>query len=394
MQLSIIIVNYNVRNFIDLCLLSVKEAITNIQAEVFVVDNNSSDDSVEYLKEHHNWIQLIENKDNPGFSKANNQAIKKAKGKYILLLNPDTIVEENTFEDCINFMDKTPNAGGLGVKMIGADGSFQPESKRGIPTPMVSFYKMSGLAKLFPNSKCFAHYNLSYLSENEINEIEILSGAFMFLRKSVLDKIGLLDERFFMYGEDIDLSYRIIKAGFDNYYFPKTKILHFKGESTKKQNTKYIYIFYNAMILFAEKHFSSKKTKIFIWFIQLAVYLRIAISIFIMFCTKFFTKRSKSFSYTNENILIIANFNTIPKIEFTLKKEFKHNNIFSIEINNTNELNYSVKVKEFVKNNKITYVVFSHLISKKILLELINLLSNKYVHFNIINTDNNILIIK
>ena len=240
MQLSVIIVNYNVRYFLEQCLKSVTKAIENIDAEVFVVDNNSSDNSMQMVKEKFPNVKCIENKENVGFSKANNQAILQSKGKYVLLLNPDTIVEEDTFEKCIAFMDKTPEAGGLGVKMIDGHGKFLPESKRGLPTPAAAFYKIFGLSTIFPHSKKFSKYHLGYLPEDEINEIEILSGAYMLLRKSVLDEVGLLDETFFMYGEDIDLSYRIIKGGYKNYYFPETKIIHYKGESTKKSSVNYV----------------------------------------------------------------------------------------------------------------------------------------------------------
>lgn len=235
MELSIIIVNYNVKYFLEQCLHSVLQASMNIDPEIFVVDNNSVDGSSQLIRKKFPEIHFIENKENVGFSRANNQAIRKAKGKYILLLNPDTIVEEDTFSKIIEFMDNHADAGGLGVKMIDGKGTFLPESKRGLPTPEVAFYKMFGISKLFPNSKKFGKYHLSYLKENEIHEVDVLAGAFMLLRKETLDKIGLLDETFFMYGEDIDLSYRITLGGYKNYYFPETTIIHYKGESTKKR---------------------------------------------------------------------------------------------------------------------------------------------------------------
>ena len=282
MKLSVIIVNYNVRYFLEQCLTSVLRATANIDAEVFVVDNESKDDSVEMVKNLFPQVKVIANKKNVGFSKANNQAIAIAKGEYVLLLNPDTVVEEDTFEKCIAFMDKHPEAGGLGVKMIDGNGVFLPESKRGLPTPSVSFYKIFGLSSLFPKSKVFSKYHLGYLNNNETNEIEILSGAFMWMRKSVLDKIGYLDESFFMYGEDIDLSYRIILAGYKNYYFPEAKIIHYKGESTKKGSINYVYVFYNAMIIFSKKHFA-KKAKAFSFFINIAIYLRAILAIVVRF---------------------------------------------------------------------------------------------------------------
>ena len=258
MKLSVVIVNYNVKYFLEQCLHSVFKAGQGIAMEVFVVDNNSVDGSVQMIKEKFSQVILIENKDNKGFAKANNQAIDRSTSEYVLLLNPDTVVEENTFRQIIDFMDTHPDAGGLGVKMVDGKGHFLPESKRGLPTPAVAFYKIFGFSSLFPKSKTFGRYHLGFLDKNEIHEVEILSGAFMLLRKSVLDKIGLLDESFFMYGEDIDLSYRIIKAGYKNYYFPKTRIIHYKGESTKKSSVNYVFVFYNAMIIFARKHFSQK----------------------------------------------------------------------------------------------------------------------------------------
>ncbi len=282
MKLSVIIVNYNVRHFLEQCLMSVFKAIPNIAAEVFVVDNDSSDDSLEMVRMNFPEVKIIHNSKNVGFSKANNQAIKQSKGEYVLLLNPDTVVEEDTFENCIRFMDAHLDGGGLGVKMIDGNGIFLPESKRGLPTPAASFYKIFGLSKLFPKSKTFAKYHLGYLKENETNQIEVLSGAFMWMRKSVLDEVGYLDETFFMYGEDIDLSYRITLAGYKNYYLPSVKIIHYKGESTKKGNINYVFIFYNAMIIFSKKHFA-KKAKAFSFFINIAIYLRAFLAILFRF---------------------------------------------------------------------------------------------------------------
>lgn len=274
MKLSIIIVNYNVQHFLEQALLSARKAAANLDAEIFVVDNNSVDDSVGMVREKFPGVKLIANKDNPGFSKANNQAIHLSKGEYVLLLNPDTVVEEDTFEKCIAFMDAHPQAGGLGVKMIDGSGKFLPESKRGFPSPWVAFAKTFGLSRLFPKSKTFNHYHLGYLDKEENHEIEVLAGAFMMLRRSVLDEVGLLDETFFMYGEDIDLSYRIIQAGYKNYYFSDTTIIHYKGESTKKGSLNYVKVFYNAMIIFARKHFKGQRAKGFIAMLQFAIYLR------------------------------------------------------------------------------------------------------------------------
>ncbi len=283
MKLSVIIVNYNVQHFLEQCLHSVRKASKNVSTEIFVVDNNSVDGSIPMLKSKFSEVQLIENKKNTGFSFANNQAIKIAKGEYILLLNPDTVVEEDTFEKIVAFMDSQPDAGGLGVKMLDGKAKFLPESKRGLPTPMVAFYKMIGLSKIFPKSKTFGRYHLGFLDEDKIHEVEILSGAFMLLRKTVLDKVGLLDEAFFMYGEDIDLSYRIILGGYKNYYFPETRIIHYKGESTKKSSINYVFVFYKAMVLFAQKHFSQNNAQLFSVLINIAIYLRAGAALTIRF---------------------------------------------------------------------------------------------------------------
>ncbi|MCL2289477.1 MAG: glycosyltransferase family 2 protein [Bacteroidetes bacterium] len=279
MQLSIVIVNYNVKHFLMQCLQSVQKAIAGMEAEVFVVDNASSDDSVEMLQEKFPWVNLIANTENVGFSCANNQAIKLAKGEFILLLNPDTLVEEDTFVKCIDFMKQTPDAGALGVKMINGNGEFLPESKRALPIPSVAFYKIFGLSKLFPRSKKFGSYHLTYLDNDKTQSVEVLSGAFMFIRKKVLDEIGLLDETFFMYGEDIDLSYRIIKAGYKNYYLPDPRIIHYKGESTKKGSINYVVVFYKAMQIFAKKHFTNKKSFLLTWILNLAIWFRASLAI-------------------------------------------------------------------------------------------------------------------
>lgn len=285
-DLSIVIVNYNVQRFLEQCLESVQKAIRNLRVEIFVVDNNSMDGSLAMLREKFPEVICIANKENTGFSKANNQAIREAKGRYVLLLNPDTVVEADTFDLCVGFMDAKPEAGALGVKMLDGKGHFLPESKRGLPTPEVSFYKISGLSKVFPYSKRIGKYHLSYLDKDEIHEVDVLSGAFMLLRSSVLDKIGLLDESFFMYGEDIDLSYRVVLGGYKNYYFPKARIIHYKGESTKKGSLNYVIVFYKAMQIFAEKHFSKKNAKIFSFFINIAIWLRAFLSILQTFLSK------------------------------------------------------------------------------------------------------------
>ncbi|MBL7811323.1 MAG: glycosyltransferase [Bacteroidetes bacterium] len=272
--LSVVIVNYNVKPFLEQALISVQKAIQGLDTEVWVVDNNSVDGSVDMVRDKFPWVKCIANKENTGFSRANNQAIRESRSKYVLLLNPDTVLQEDTLHKCVNFMDEHPDCGGLGVRMIDGKGKFLPESKRGLPTPAVAFYKMTGLSAIFPKSRLFGQYHLKFLPEHETHVVDVLSGAYMMLRSECLEKTGLLDEDFFMYGEDIDLSYRITKAGYRNYYFPDTTIIHYKGESTKKRSANYVKVFYNAMVLFARKHYSGKTAGRLNTFIQAAIYLR------------------------------------------------------------------------------------------------------------------------
>ncbi len=260
MKLSIIIVNYNVKYFLQQCLNSILDSNIAFTFEIIIIDNNSTDGSIEYLKNKFKQtnIHFLENKTNPGFSKANNQGIRFAGGEYILLLNPDTVVGENVLSNVCHFIDDNPTSGAIGVKMINGAGQFLPESKRGFPSPWASFCKMFGLASIFPKSPLFGAYNLLYLDEDKIHQVPILAGAFMMIRKKALDKAGVLDEAFFMYGEDIDLSYRIEKAGYKNYYLPE-RIIHYKGESTNKGNIKYMDAFYGAMRIFYKKYYPHHK---------------------------------------------------------------------------------------------------------------------------------------
>lgn len=253
-MLSVIIVNYNVKFYLEQCLESVRRASRGLQVEVLVVDNLSTDGSVEYLSKRFPEVTFISNRENVGFARANNQAIRQSRGQYVLLLNPDAIVGEDTLSRCVEFMEAHPEAGGVGVHMLNSNGTFAPESRRGLPTPFVAFCKMTGLGKLFPKSRLFGRYYMGYLDVNETNEIEVMSGAYMMLRREALDKVGLLDEDFFMYGEDIDLSYRVLKGGYKNYYVP-VRMLHYKGESTVKSSYRYAYVFYQAMRLFFRKHY-------------------------------------------------------------------------------------------------------------------------------------------
>jgi group 2 glycosyl transferase len=253
-KLTVVIVNYNVKHYVEQCLHSLRKALAGVDAEVYVVDNHSHDGSVEYLQERFPEVNIIASMYNNGFAYANNVAIRQSQSEYVLLLNPDTFVAENTIQTMLRFMDEHPQAGGAGVQMLGADGQKAMESRRGLPSPMVSFYKMSGLCARFPLSKRFGKYYLSYLPWDAPARIEVISGACLMVRREVLDKTGLLDEDYFMYGEDIDLSYRILKAGYENWYLP-CQILHYKGESTHKSSFRYVHVFYQAMLIFFRKHY-------------------------------------------------------------------------------------------------------------------------------------------
>lgn len=275
-RVSIIIVSYNVRYYLEQCLRSVARASAGLDVETIVVDNDSSDGSVEYLEPLFPTIKFIRAGGNLGFSKANNIGFGQSSGNYVLFLNPDTVISENVLADCIRFMDNHKEAGAAGVRMLNRDGSFARESKRGVPTPFVSFCKMSGLCRLFPKSRIFGRYYLGHLDPDEANRIEIISGAFMFVRREALEAVGGFDEDFFMYGEDIDLSYRILKQGYENWYIPVT-ILHYKGESTNKTTYRYAKVFYNAMLIFFNKHFR-KYSILFSLFVKAVISVQTVLS--------------------------------------------------------------------------------------------------------------------
>ncbi len=280
-DIGIVIVNYNVRHFLMQCLHSIRKAKNpELSIEIWVVDNASTDGAAEILATEFPEVNLIVNQENVGFSKANNQAIRALNSKYTLLLNPDTLIQEDTLIKCFQYMETHMDAGALGVRMIDGKGNFLPESKRKIPDLWNSFCKLTFLSKVFPTSRWFSGYNLGYLPEHENSEIEVLCGAFMFMRSDVLSKTGLLDEQFFMYGEDIDLSFRILKAGYKIIYFPETSIIHFKGESTQKNSLKYVKTFYGAMILYVKKHYPGTKSWIFTQIILMLIQLRALASMF------------------------------------------------------------------------------------------------------------------
>ena len=276
MELSVIIVNYNVKYFLEQCLCSVQKAITRsgIDAEVIVIDNHSHDDSLGYLMPVFHCVKFIANNENVGFTKACNQGYKLSSGNYVLFLNPDTIVPEDCFSKCLSFFETHESAGAVGVKMLDGHGRFLKESKRAFPSPSTSLFKLFGFARLFPKSKIFSTYHLGYLDENADHEVDVLAGAFLMVRRQLLEKLNGFDETFFMYGEDVDLSYRIQKIGYKNYYLAESPILHFKGESTKKGSLNYVRMFYSAMSIFVGKHYGGSRASLFIFFIHVAIWLR------------------------------------------------------------------------------------------------------------------------
>lgn len=279
-DLSIIIVNYNVKEFLQNLLDSIEKATKNLDTEIIVVDNNSNDGSAEVIRSRYPHVNFIESKVNLGFGKANNLALEISTGKYINLINPDTIVREDTYHSLINFLENTPDAGMAGCKVLNPDGTFQLPCRRSFPGPWTSFTKVTGLSSLFPKSKLFAKYNLTYLDENETYEVDAISGAFMFFRREVFDKIGGFDPIFFMYGEDLDLCFRTQKAGFKVYYFHKTEIIHYKGESTKRSSMDETKVFYDAMHLFVKKHFSASAIISFV--LRFAISLRQAVAFILL----------------------------------------------------------------------------------------------------------------
>lgn len=274
MELSVIIINYNVKYFLEQCLCSVQKAIEGVDAEVIIIDNNSTDGSVEYLQSQFQNFQWLSNKENVGFGRACNQGFKLSTGNYILFLNPDTIISEDCLKKCISFLESKPDAGALGIKMLDGKGKFLKESKRAFPSPATSLFKLLGFSKLFPHSKVFSRYHLGHLDENKNHEVEVLAGAFIMIKRKVFEQIGGFDEIFFMYGEDVDLSYRIQKAGYKNFYFAESSIIHFKGESSRKGSLNYIKMFYAAMSIFVKKHYPAGKAGFFNFLLHVGIWTR------------------------------------------------------------------------------------------------------------------------
>ncbi len=286
MKLTVVIVSYNVRYYLEQCIVSVQRAAKGIEHEIYVVDNDSSDDTVAYLRQHFgDTITIIESTQNLGFSRANNLAIRQTQSDYVLLLNPDTFIAEDCISKVLDFMDAHPLAGGVGVRMYNHDGTLAPESRRGLPTPWVSLLKMLGFSK---------RYYLSHLSWEEPGRIDVISGAFCLLRREAIDKVGSLDEDFFMYGEDIDLSYRLLKGGYENWYVPAS-IVHYKGESTVKSTYRYVHVFYQAMLIFFRKHYGHLS-----FFITLPIKIAIYFRAFIALLQMLYDRMRTSLGFTEK----------------------------------------------------------------------------------------------
>ena len=356
MQLSVIILNYNVSHFLELCVLSVQNAIQNIDAEIIVVDNNSSDASCQMMKRRFPKVSLIENKENTGFPKGNNIGVTQAKGEYICILNPDTVVAEDTFEKIASFLTITKNVGIVGCKLIDGTGTFLPESKRGIPTPWVAFTKIFGLYKLFPKSKSFNQYYAQHLHENETGKVDILVGAFMIMQRKLYNEIGGFDENCFMYADDIDLSYRVLLKGKSNYYFHETSVIHYKGESTVKDAT-YMKHFREFMNFFYQKHFKRS-----LFFNQMARF-----GAFYFSFVKFFQGKSKPKLKPTQYLLISNNENLRKQLEIQLKKpvklqdiaqSFSHNQPTEI-IFDQNNMDFKTIIHAFetLKSKNVTFKI-------------------------------------
>lgn len=372
MQLSVIILNYNVRYFLEQCVLSVQKATQNFNAEIIVVDNNSPDDSCQMIKERFPEVILIENKENAGFPKGNNIGVKIASGKYICILNPDTVVAEDTFEKVLAFAEKQQNLGIVGCKLIDGTGNFLPESKRGIPTPFVAFTKIFSLYKIFPSINSFGKYYASHLTENQTGKVEILVGAFMLMKKGTYEEVGGFDEDCFMYSDDIDLSYMVLKTGKQNYYFHETTVIHYKGESTVKDGT-YMKRFQEAMNFFYKKHF---KTSFFF-----SLFMKIGI-IFFSFIKMFQGKKiAKS---APEKFIFLSNDSVLKeKLQKTLKKNIEFHNL---------ENQKAVFSQTFSSKSAIELILDQNQLSFKECISILETQKSKNTTFKMLPSDSNFII--
>ena len=367
MDISVVIVNYNVQYFLEQCILSVQAASKNNTTEIIVVDNNSTDESCKLLIEKYPNVVLIQNKENVGFSKANNQGVKIAKGDYVLILNPDTIIAEDTLDKIYNYAKTKQNLGVLGVKLIDGSGKFAPESKRGIPTQNASFNKLFGIS-----SKRTGKYYATHLEENESGIIKVASGAFMFIKRTVFNEVKGFNEAYFMYGEDIDLSMKLLNNGYQNYYFADTQIIHFKGESTTK-DVKYLDYFHEAMRIFYKKHFKLN--------IVYDFFMRIGIEFwYLLKYLKF--RKDKVISKPIFNLLYLGSDELI--VNYLDKKYLLIKEVL---------IDDYVKIRQLLKNNKIDTIVFDNAtISNKKIIEHFEVLKNEKVAFKIHPKNTNFII--
>lgn len=364
MQLSVIILNYNVRYFLEQCVLSVQEAITTLNAEIIVVDNNSTDDSCLMMQKRFPSVKMIQNNENFGFPKGNNIGVSEAKGKYICILNPDTVVAEDTFTKILAFAEEQKNPGIIGCKLIDGTGKFLPESKRGIPTPWVAFTKVFGMYKVFPKWKLFNQYYAQHINQDKTGKVEILVGAFMFMERDLYLELGGFDEKCFMYADDIDLSYRVLQKQKSNYYFHETTVLHYKGESTIKDE-KYMNRFQEAMNFFYQKHF--KKSWFFSFFIQIGI---VVFSFIKMFQGKPKTKSlPETYIFYSLNEILSEKLSLIlkNKVEFfDFKKEKMVNSCLILRDGKTEiildnqyvSFKKCIKIIETLKDKNITFKIF------------------------------------
>ncbi|WP_366184236.1 glycosyltransferase family 2 protein [Flavobacterium ovatum] len=369
MQLSVIILNYNVQYFLELCLLSVQSAVENIDAEIIVVDNNSPDGSCAMVRERFPHVKLIENKQNSGFPKGNNIGVAEAIGEYICILNPDTVVAEDTFIKVLAFAKKQKNLGIIGVKLIDGAGNFLPESKRGVPTPWVAFTKITALYKLFPKVVCFGKYYASHLTKNQTGQVEILVGAFMVVQRQLYKDIGGFDEDCFMYSDDIDLSFMALKKGKNNFYFHETTVIHFKGESTIKDET-YMKRFQEAMNFFYKKHF--KVSMLFSIFMKLGI-------LFFSF-VKMFQGKSKIKNEIEHFVLFSKDKNLANRLNTVIKKNLDFRDL------NAEKL---VFLESNANNSPVEIILDAHFVTFKECIGFMELQKNNNCTFKIIpkNTD-------
>ncbi|KQB39238.1 glycosyltransferase family 2 protein [Flavobacterium aquidurense] len=372
MQLSVIILNYNVRYFLEQCVLSVQESLSTLDAEIIVVDNNSSDESCLMMKSKFPNVKLIQNNSNCGFPKGNNIGVEQASGKYICILNPDTVVAEDTFIKVLAFAEKQIDLGIVGCKLIDGTGSFLPESKRGIPTPWVAFTKIFGLYKIFPKSKVFNQYYAQHINENETGKVEILVGAFMVMHRNLYLELEGFDEKCFMYADDIDLSYRVLQKQKSNYYFHETTVLHYKGESTVKDE-KYMKRFQEAMSFFYQKHF--KKSWFFEFFIQIGIWF--------FSIVKMFEGKTKPKPAPESVLFYSLNRNLSEKLPFILK-----NKVVFFDLKKEKMVNSSL----IFRGKKMEIILDNQYVSFKKCIKIIETLKDKNITFKIFPKNTNFII--